>query len=217
MRTFVILLLLANLAYLGWNLAVRQDSPPAPLLGPATQAGSTLQLVSEVPLPEIPTTAPQSCISLGVFNNTGESDFLVSALLERGMQARAELVETEQSRGFRVFMPPFNSPAAARQTLDTLQAEGIESFIITTGNLSGGISLGVFSQQSLAIALQERLAGAGYATSIEEVVTAGNEIWVTIEGLSQALLEGSELLDLLTEGLDLEVVEKPCEIIASGP
>ena len=216
MRTFVILLLLANLAYLGWNLAVREDSPRAASLRPATQARSTLQLVREVLLPEIPAVAPQSCISLGVFNNTGESDFLVSALLERGMQARAELVETEQSRGFRVFMPPFNSPAAARQTLDTLQAEGIESFIITTGNLSGGISLGVFSQQSLAIALQESLAGSGYATSIEEVITAGNEIWVTIEGLSQALLEGSELLDLLTEGLDLAVVEKPCEIIASG-
>ncbi len=217
MRTFVILLVLANLVYLGWNLALRENSPSVTPRRPVTQAESSLQLVTEVALTQIPKVDPQSCISLGVFNNTDESDFLVSALIERGMQARAELVEIEQSRSFRVFMPPFNSPAAARQTLATLQAEGMDSFIITTGNLSGGISLGVFSQQSLAFALQERLAGEGYPTSIEEGVTTGNEIWVTIEGLSEALLEGSKLLDLLTEGLSLEVVEKPCEIIASGP
>ncbi len=217
MRTFVILLVMANLVYLGWNLAMREDSPRVTPLRPVTKAESSLQLLTEVALPQNPQVATQSCISVGVFNNTDESDFLVSALIERGIQARAELVEVEQSRSFRVFMPPFNSPAAARQTLGTLQADGIDSFIITTGNLSGGISLGVFSQQSLAFALQERLAGEGYATSIQEVVKTGNEIWVTIEGLSQALLKGSELLDLLIEGLALEVVEKPCEIIASGP
>jgi hypothetical protein len=217
MRTFVILLVMANLVYLGWNLAMREASPRVTPLRPVTKAESSLQLVTELALPQNPQVDPQSCISLGVFNNTGESDFLVSALIERGIQARAELVEIGQNRSFRVFMPPFNSPAAARQTLGTLHADGIDSFIITTGNLSGGISLGVFRQQSLALALQERLAGEGYATSIEEVVTTGNEIWVTIQGLSQALLEGSELLDLLTEGLALEVVEKPCEIIASGP
>lgn len=218
MRTFAILLVLANLVYLGWNLAMRQDSGQPDQVRPGVRAESTLQLLGEadLPVPAAPSPDPHSCISLGVFNSTEESDFLVSALLERGLQARVELVQTEQNRGFRVYMPPFNSRAAAQQTLESLQAEGIDSFIITTGSLSGGISLGVFSQETLALALQERLAGSGYATSIETVVTTGNAIWVTIEGLSQALLEGSDLLDLLSEGLSLEVVEKPCEIIASG-
>lgn len=215
MRTFVILLVLANLAYLGWNLSSRQEAAQSRFVTPATRAESTLQLLSEVPAPARRPAAPQTCISLGVFDNTSESDFLVSALLERGLQARVELLQTEQPRGFRVYMPPFNSRAAAQQTLAALQAEDIDSFIITTGAFAGGISLGLFSQESLALSLQERLAGRGYATSIEEVVAANNEIWVTIEGLSQDLLEGTDLLDSLSAGLELEVIEKPCEIIAS--
>ena len=224
MRTFAILLVLANLVFLGWNLANREQSGqviPPPSTG---RAGKTLQLLEEVApaMPDMQAVAtpqaarPQTCLALGTFRNTEESDFLVSALLERGMQARVELLPAEQNRGFRVYMPPFNSPVAARQTLEDLQADGIDSFIITSGALNGGISLGLFSQESLALGLQERLAAQGFATSIVEVVTATNEIWVTIEGLNQALLEGSDLLDLLSDGLELEVIEKPCEIIASG-
>ena len=114
-------------------------------------------------------------------------------------------------------MPPFNSDIAARQTLEDLQGSTIDSFIITTGELAGGISLGVFSLENLALGHQESLAGQGFATSIQEIVISDNEIWVTIQGLSQALLEGSELLDLLSEGLELEVIEKPCETFASRP
>lgn len=219
MRTFAILLVLANLVFLGWNLS-RPENAERPTPRPASgQAASPLQLLDEVgTIPQVPETAEsQSCIALGVFNNTDESDFLVSALQERGMQARVELLQAGETRSFRVYMPPFNSNTAVRQTLEALQADGVESFIITSGVLSGGISVGLFSQEALALSLQESLASQGYATSIQEVVTASNEIWVTIEGLSQSLLEGSELLDLLSEGLELEVIEKPCETIASGP
>jgi hypothetical protein len=219
MRTFAILLVLANLGFLGWNLSRPQDAErpvPSPAFG---QLARPLQLLDEVEVTQqVPQAAePQSCIALGIFNNTDESDFLVSALQERGMQARVELLQAGETRSFRVYMPPFNSNTTARQTLEALQADGVDSFIITSGALSGGISAGLFSQEALALSLQESLAAQGYATSIQEVVTASNEIWVTIEGLSQSLLEGSDLLDLLSEGLELEVIEKPCETIASSP
>ena len=223
MRTFAVLLLLANLSYMGWNFYYPQKQNNLMVRAPSRQASRTLQLLSEVrpaPLSEqselTEQKEPFSCISLGVFNNTDESDFLVTALLERGLQARAELLPTEETVNYRVYMPPFISDTAARQTLNELQQNNIESFIITTGEFSGGISLGLFSQQELALGLQESLAGQGFATSIEDIVTISNEIWVTIEGLSQVLLEGSELLDLLSGGLELEVIEKPCETIASG-
>lgn len=223
MRTFIILLLLANLVYLGWNLL--SDSPALPVAAvPQTPASAQrLQLLKEVsrtspvPAPATPAPEPQTCIALGVFNNTEEGDFLVSALQQRGMQARVELLQAGETRNFRVYMPPFNADTAARQTLQALRDEGLDSFLITTGELRGGISLGLFSQETLALNLQEDLAARGYATSIQEVINTSNEIWVTIEGISQALLEGSELLDLLSQGLELEVIEKPCETIASRP
>ena len=223
MRTFAVLLLLANLSYMAWNFYYPAEQSNVMVRAPSRQASRSLQLLSEVS-PVTGSGQPglseqnelSSCISLGVFNNTDESDFLVTALLERGLQARAELLPTEETVNYRVYMPPFNSDTAARQTLNELQQSNIESFIITTGEFSGGISLGLFSQQELALGLQESLAGQGFATSIEDIVATSNEIWVTIEGLSQGLLQGSELLDLLSGGLELDVIEKPCETIASS-
>ena len=221
MRTFVILLILSNLGYLGWTLYLPNEKEPVMVRAPARQTGDRLQLLEEIPedqrRPIAGEAVPVNCLSLGVFNNTEESDFLVSALLERGLQARVELQQSGQVSSFRVYMPPFNSGAAARQTLEKLQDEGFDSFIITTGEYSGGISLGLFTDEQRALVLQENLAASGYATSIENISTATNEIWVTIEGLSQALLEGADLLDLLSEGLDLEVIEKPCEMLVSRP
>jgi len=223
MRTFLILLLIANLAYLGWNLSRGDQDRPVASVPPTAAAGKSLQLLEEVAEsrfpeePVAPLEQPATCIALGVFDNTEESDFLVSALQERDMQARVELLQAGETSSFRVYMPPFNANTAARQTLEALQADGLDSFLITTGDLAGGISLGLFSQEASALGLQESLAAQGYATSIREVVTSSNEIWVTIEGISQDLLQGSELLDLLSEGLELEVIEKPCETIASRP
>lgn len=218
MRSFIILLILANLVYLGWNLTHPSASRPVLVRAPSSQAGQALQLLSEVPIQEsIEQTEPGTCISLGVFNNTEESDFLVSALLERGLEAKGELLPSAESVNYRVYMPPFNSDTAARQALGELQSNNFESFLINSGDLAGGISLGLFSQEALALGLQESLAGQGFPTSIQEVLTSENEIWVTIEGLSQALLEGSDLLNLLSQGLDLEVIEKPCETFASRP
>jgi len=220
MRTFAVLLLLANLSYMGWNFYRPAEQDSVLVRTPSRPASRSLQLLSEVPrvmIPEQPEQSePPSCISLGIFNSTAESDFLVTTLLERGLDARAELLATQESVNYRVYMPPFNSDTAARQTLKELQQNNIESFIITTGELSGGISLGLFSQENLAVGLQESLAGQGFATSIEDIVATSNEIWVTIEGLSQGLLQGSELLDLLSGGLELDVIEKPCETIASS-
>jgi hypothetical protein len=218
MRTFITLLILTNLAYFGWNLSRPQESRQTMVREPSVQASRTLQLLSETQVENTSAAVePAICISLGVFNNTEESDFLVSALLERGLEASPELLPSAENMNYRVYMPPFNSDIAERQTLEELRSSNIDSFIITTGEQAGGISLGVFSLENLALGHQENLAGQGFATSIQEIATSSNEIWVTIQGLSQALLEGSDLLDLLSEGLELEVIEKPCETFASRP
>ena len=221
MRTFVILLVLANLVYLGWHWYT--PAPGSGQVRPPTQAaGRTLQLLGEVAGdPGAQAVAPaaaanRTCLALGVFNNTDESNFLISALQTRGLQAKTELIPSGVARTWRVYMPPFGSEPAADQALADLRSRNIDSFRITTGELAGGISLGLFTQENLAIGLQEDLAGQGFKTSIQAIETPRNELWVTIEGISQALLEGPDLLASLSQGLDLDVIEKPCETIASG-
>ncbi len=110
MRTFIIMLIIANLAYLGWHQANPPKSWPVMDRSPLQQASQNLQLLSEIPEAE-PTVQqtqadqPLSCIYLGVFDTTDEGDFLVSAMLERGMKAQVELLPALGNTRFRIYMP----------------------------------------------------------------------------------------------------------------
>lgn len=153
-----------------------------------------------------------ACLALGVFNTLNEANVFMAELSQQGYQTRLQLQEQTESE-YRVYMPPFNSDAAARQTLASLLENGIDSFIISEGDLAQAISLGVFSQQESAYRLQEQLAAQGYATSILELVRSNTEFWVVVESSSSAELE--DLWQSLLAGRStLQQSENLCEIVA---
>ena len=152
-----------------------------------------------------------ACLAIGDFENIAESNALVTELRMQGLQARVELLEQIESE-YRVYMPPFNSDAAARQTLASLLGSGIDSFLITEGDLARGISLGVFSVQTSAYILQEELASEGYATNIQETVRSNTEFWIVINATSMEL--EALWLNLLNSQPTLKQSENLCQIIA---
>ncbi|PCJ42755.1 MAG: hypothetical protein COA71_04440 [SAR86 cluster bacterium] len=153
-----------------------------------------------------------ACFAIGDFENVAVSNALVSELRLQGLQATVELQEQIESE-YRVYMPPFTSDAAARQTLANLLENGIDSFLITDGDLSRGISLGVFSLQALAFNLQEELASEGYATNIQETVRSNTEFWIVINSATSSELEAL-WQTLLNTWPSLKQSENLCEIIA---
>lgn len=153
-----------------------------------------------------------ACLAIGDFENITDTNVLVDELRQQGLQARVELQEQIESE-YRVYMPPFTSDTAARQTLANLLANGIDSFLITNGDLAQGISLGVFTQQSSAFTLQEELASEGYATNIQETILSNTEFWIVIR--SATSLELEELwLTLLNSRPSLKQSENLCQMIA---
>ena len=156
--------------------------------------------------------AVNSCLAFGVFDNIASSNALVTQLRQQGFQARVELQEQTDSE-YRVYMPPFTSDTAARQTLANLLENGVDSFLITDGDLARGISLGVVSQQNSAYRLQEELAAEGYATNIQEIVRSNTEFWVVVQSLTAASLEALWQA-LLIDQPGLKQSENLCEIVA---
>jgi len=153
-----------------------------------------------------------ACLAIGDFENITVSNALVTELRQQGLQARVELQEQLESE-YRVYMPPFTSDAAARQALVNLLESGIDSFLITDGDLAQGISLGVFSLQNSAFRLQEELASEGYATNIQETVRSNTEFWVVLNSATSSELEAL-WLTLLNTQPSLKQSENLCQIIA---
>jgi hypothetical protein len=153
-----------------------------------------------------------SCLAIGDFEDISVSNALVAELRQQGLQARVELQEQTESE-YRVYMPPFSSDTAARQTLANLLSNGIDSFLITTGDLAQGISLGVFSQQVSAFTLQEELASEGYATNVQETILSNTEFWIVIRAATSSELEAL-WLTLLNSRPSLKQSENLCQIIA---
>jgi len=153
-----------------------------------------------------------ACLAIGDFENITDTNVLVEELRRQGLQARVELQEQIELE-YRVYMPPFTSDTAARQTLANLLANGIDSFLITNGDLAQGISLGVFTRQSSAFALQEELASEGYATNIQETILSNTEFWIVIRSATSTQLD--ELwLTLLNSQPSLKQSENLCQMIA---
>jgi len=240
MKSFAIGLFIVNLCFLGWNLelipgsrsgqqvVVRNASQQAPqsliLLSeldelPPLRSQAAAGLGSETPEQDAedtqqlaPDEGPLACMALGSFADMDSSNDLAQTLAGQGFQTNVEISEEIDSE-YRVYMPPFNSDAAARQTLANLLESGIDSFIINDGDLARGISLGVFTQQASAYRLQEELAAQGYASGIQEIIRSNTEFWVLVRSASAADLEalwGS----LSAVGNSLIRSENLCEIVA---
>lgn len=197
------------------ELALRRRPESAPILSsPAVTEAEVSAVPDDTALisqNEVNGTS-LACLAVGTFQTVNESNELALALRQQGFMTNVELSEETQSE-YRVYMPPFNSDAAARQTLANLLEGGIDSFIITDGDLARGISLGVFTQEASAYRLQEELAAQGYATGIQEIVRSNTEFWVLIRSASAVELEA--LWSTLAQARNsLIQSENLCEIVA---
>ncbi len=189
--------------------------------GEQLQENTVIEVASEEAIDEHSSQSPfiedineenLACLAVGDFENISAANNLVAELRNQGLQARVELQEQIESE-YRVYMPPFSSDTAARQILANLLDNGIDSFLITRGDLAQGISLGVFSQQKSAFTLQEALASEGYATNIQETVLSNTEFWIVIRSGSDSELEAL-WLNLLNFQASLKQSENLCQMIA---
>ena len=241
MRWIVFVLIFVNTGYFAWSIyqqsragyeTVSDSSKPIP------KTGRRLVLVSESDLrpaakervPEktasvtvnlnktaepITAESVKKCLTLGPFENADTVDQVQQRLFSLGINSRERAERKVQAADFWVHIPPLPSRDSAIRLLRELQAQKIDSFVITQGELANGISLGLFSKEQSANTVSRRLIAAGYNVEVKALSRVPERWWLEMKADDEDTLDNYFWSELISRMPDIKKEKKRCEGIAS--
>src|SRR5688572_4312654 len=134
------------------------------------------------------------CELVSGFVDQSEAENFIGEVSGLGIPGELDMRQEQISSTWWVHLPPFKSQLEAQEVINELIAKGIDNFYMRTGELAGGISLGVFSREDSATAAQAELLARGYETSIKEIPRYVSKAYVTLEVRDSASLMTDEWL-----------------------
>ena len=224
MRWFFLLLLVLNLFYYVWHqqqapLRVKQVEPMASYQGDQQgirllDAGDRAKVRPELARSSV-STVDETCLFLGSFQQEAAARQIEQRLMALDIQAQVRSVDAAAGLDYWVYLAPLASRQASLRQLKELQARKIDSYIITQGDLSNGISLGIFPRSDTAESVVQRLRDAGYDPLMRELSRAQRSFWVRIAPESRRLAD--DALPQLASGFkELQHQIMPCESVATS-
>lgn len=224
MRWLFLLLLVLNLFYYVWHqqqapLRAKEVAPLSLYQG----ARQDIRLLSESGEAQVRRESPigvvgaeaEVCLFLGGFEREGAAQVVEQRLLSLDIQSQVEAVDAPAGLDFWVYLAPLASRQASLRQLKELQARRIDSYIITQGDLSNGISLGIFPRSESAESVMQRLREVGYEPMMRELPRAHRDFWVRIAPQSRRLADDA-LLQTLAQDFDgLQHQLMPCGSVAT--
>jgi len=228
MRSLFLFLLLLNVLYAlwqwqigGWRLPVVTE-PVQPAAAQVSPVGVETREVADV-MPVGSAAPPKSdevpsalCVVLGTFTSRAEIDQLQQRLLAVDIEAKPVNREVITATDYWLVMPVGGGNQGALARLSLLQERGIDSFVITRGDLAGNLSLGVFSQQDYAAARQAQLEAEGYEVHIEEVEKTREQYLLQVPPEARRLLDQAMLARLRKDFPALQHQYQACDEVAKG-
>ncbi len=196
MRYILVSLILLNLAYLyahlqsatpspvtGETVATSGDLPSITLLSESLQAPGVRRQQEMERVVNNPVLfnrhEASACQALGPFLSVTQGQAAVERLLAMDIEVQLRALDTVlEQYDYRVMIPPTRSIEAAFRKLRELQALGIDSYVITQGKDSMGISLGVFSSEDAAGQVRKKLNADGHVTEIRKMPRLERRYWV---------------------------------------
>lgn len=191
-RILALILLAMNVGVLAWWLI--RPLPPASPLPPATKPdvlGLTLLLEREAEnavdhegggIPALSAIQPGLCHSIGPFLTQIDLRRVLRALTPA--VTRIQFRETSEviRRGYRVFLP---SPGDREQALALArrlsQSDVSDYYVVTAGDEQNTISLGLYREQTNALARQSQILALGFAAEVEPRQEEVSKFWIDIE------------------------------------
>ncbi|MCP9340839.1 SPOR domain-containing protein [Stutzerimonas xanthomarina] len=220
MRWLLILLVVLNLLFYLYNVNQRPFSVENEVAVPhAPSLESDIQLLSEtkpLALRNPSNDEGSGCLFLGGFDQESIVLAIEQRLLSLDIDSSVKSMDEAAGIDYWVYLPPLVSRQASLRQLKELQSRNIDSYIITVGDLSNGISLGIFSRKDSAESVVSRLQAIDYAASIRELPRTHRRYWVQVAGAQQHLLSDSLLSDLRRDFPELEHQQMPCSSIANS-
>lgn len=155
------------------------------------------------------------CMVLTPFEFRDDAEDLAEQIKSLGVNVRL-LVEKIESQGpIMVYIRPFVSAQEAQRELRVLRASQVDSFIISDGELTNGISLGVFSTEQNALAQEVKLEALGYDVQTDYISVQKDQFSLIASGDVLGALEDDYWLKIANENKDISIEQKPCNEVAS--
>lgn len=113
----------------------------------AAEALPERDTVAVTPLPESET--PLGCLTVNGIDSKEAAAEVVAWLESRGSAAKTFAREDHEVMNYQVYIPPLGSRDAAHALIEKMQQAGVRDlYVIRKGELSDGVSLGVYNSES---------------------------------------------------------------------
>lgn len=194
LRLLFVLLSALNIAVGAWLLL----GQPYPRGGSPTDPGvPELRLLSELPesssaaltpsaspaaaTAAAPGLAQRECLSLGPFATPQDLRNARQALAAEVTRMRSRQEQASQASGWWVYLPPAASRAQALAQVRELSAHHISDyFVVSSGDQSNTISLGVFKDPANARKRRDDIIAAGFPARMSERSESAPEYWLDL-------------------------------------
>ncbi len=229
MRVLVFFLVIINAVAFAWFTFQQQvassESEDLAFSAKALSAAKDLQLLSEIDADELEARdarilaqkalPPPMCALLGVFAESAEAAVFAERLLKHGMPSQQVYMNHTLAPVHWVYIAPAKTRAAAVETLRQLQAERVDSFMVTEGEYMNAISLGYFSKIESAQMIMEQQKAKGYNANAILKAREEEAIWLALDEQATPKFSADLLQNFQLENNALKKQEKVCEELAS--
>lgn len=200
MRWVFFCVLILNVVYLVWSLAVSAVPEPALPNVLAPSDGRQLTLLAEAGVVgdggvQVG-SAGDLCVTLGPWASMAPAQQQLQQLNQKGYVGRVSPVQVAKDRLHWVYLPALESREAALKVLRDLQSKKVDSFIVGEGVDENAISLGYFSSPDSARGLSVKMQTAGYPAETRETERVETEYWLYFEA-SSVPDDGAAIRDLI--------------------
>ncbi|MAV52288.1 MAG: hypothetical protein CBE20_00465 [Gammaproteobacteria bacterium TMED260] len=222
MRYTVVSLILANLAYFGWNYRNPLPESPAVPAQPLINSGLTLVSEFEEQTGFAALEARRQCSLVSGFESADDAENFMAQARTRGFQAFLTGSRATSRSQYQVFLPPTASSEIARLTLADLAQRvveaglEVETYLITRGELQNAVALGIFDSATEAVVLRDQFSGLGYSPQIQQFDAFVSRVQVWLRAPESERINELEWLDLTGERPNLSRAENLCQTIAQA-
>ncbi len=208
-------LLLLNILYALWQLQVRVP----------VSTESAVQLVEGVVQPRVtespkadsgPRSTPALCVTLGRFDSIDEARQLRQRLLVLGVDAVVQAREVVVGTDYWLVMPVTGGERHAVLQLSAMQEQGLDSFLITRGEMAGQLSLGVFAREDNAQLRREQLQVLGYDVGVHALSKKEQQFVIQVGSEARRLVDQAMLSSLRADFPSLQHQYQSCAGVANG-
>lgn len=215
MRYLFLSLLLLNVLYALWQLQARTPSLGATAEAVAPESERSAAAVTDAKPAQVGGREVGLCVSLGGFASAGEAEQLRQRLLVLGVAAQVKSSEVVVGTDYWLVMPVIGGERHAVLQLSALQEQGLDSFLITRGELAGQLSMGVFAKEDYARLRREQLQEMGYDVRTHTLSKTEQQFMVEVGSQSRRLLDQAMLSRLREDFPGMQHQYQSCTGVAN--